>query len=93
MSTRICRKTVTDAIKDLIYVNDYISEWKKEDNVLPIGAHQQRYNIISTLVEFAFTKLTEEMERTNGSKTVSNDIRQSESSDSEDQETESSDDS
>ena len=93
MSIRIRRKPIKDAIKDLTYVNDYISEWKNDDNVLPTGAHQQRYNIISTLVEFAFNKLTEEMERTNGSRTISTDIGQSEGSDSGNQETESSDDS
>tara|TARA_Y100000296_G_C4961960_1_gene151445 strand:+ start:143 stop:424 length:282 start_codon:yes stop_codon:yes gene_type:complete len=71
MSTRVRIKPVKDAIKDLNYVNDYISEWKNDENVLPTGAHQQRYNIISTLITFALTKLTAELGRSNESITVS----------------------
>ena len=87
MSTRIRIKPVKDAIKDLNYVNDYISEWKNDDNVLPIGAHQQRYNIISTLITFAVTKLTAEIGRSNESNTVSDDNGQSEITDSGTEET------
>jgi hypothetical protein len=87
MSTRIRIKPVKDAIKDLNYVNDYISEWKSDDNVLPTGAHQQRYNIISTLIKFALTKLTVEIGRSHESNSVSTDNGQSEITDSGTEET------
>jgi len=88
MSTRIRIKPVKDAIKDLNYVNDYIAEWKNDENMLPTGAHQQRYNIISTLITFALTKLTTEIGRSNEPNTVSDDNGQSEITDSGTEETE-----
>ena len=87
MSTRIRIKPVKDAIKDLNYVHDYISEWKNDENVLPTGAHQQRYNIISTLIKFALTKLTVEIERSHEPNPVSTSNGQSEITDSETKET------
>jgi len=88
MSSKIRIKPVKDAIKDLNYVNDYISEWKNDENVLPTGAHQQRYNIISTLIAFALGKLTTEIGRSHGSSTVSTTNEQSEITDSRTEETE-----
>tara|TARA_R110002020_G_scaffold231947_1_gene443357 strand:+ start:229 stop:510 length:282 start_codon:yes stop_codon:yes gene_type:complete len=86
MSIRIRRKPIKEAVKDLEYVDYYLSEWKNNENALPSGTHQQRYTIISTLVGFALTKLAEEMERSSGSNTVSNDSEQSEDADSGDKE-------
>lgn len=82
MPSKIRIKPVKDTIKDLTYVSDYIAEWKNDENVLPTGAHQQRYNIISTLISFALTKLTTEIGRLHGSNTVSPSNEQSESTDS-----------
>ena len=63
MSVRVRVKQVRDAVKDLNYVLGYIEEWKREEQIRPIGTHQQRYQLIELLTRFALDKLESELLR------------------------------
>ena len=66
MPGRVRIKPVRDATKDLKYISDYLEEWKGEEYVRPIAAHQSRYAMIEMLVRFPIEKLDSEIIRYDG---------------------------
>lgn len=78
MPGRIRVKPVRDSVKDLKYISDYLEEWKGEEHIRPIGAHQARYAMIELLVKFAIEKLDEELVRYDGGTQSAEDTRNGE---------------